>query len=244
MNLEPHLIRLHRHYNLCSKSYDYPYMLDMISALYNITEIIDEINQVTKKVFTVTKPHLIFKLFLKSTNHIYFHLPNPIITYSTGFKGEMRETIFFPDYLGGEEKKLEIRGVFRTGNKSNEILFKMFCFIEKNLDRKEDKIYNNYSKEIQIKKKRFTQYMTDPFIHFKLNKFKYTTISRKDLIEVVANEYNARHPQKKEFKRKHKYSKPVRFFMEFKLAGLPIPAFALLHIANDILSQTTDLYNK
>lgn len=238
-NIHTHLTRLHRHYNSCVKSYDYPAMLDLVVALYNVTELIDEINHVTDKIFTVSEPHIKIKRLMKGHDHIYFDLPNPITTYTTGAQGQMREAVFFPDYLVGEGKDCTIMTRVKFGEDLNEVRFYHFFFRNKSFSKQESKIFNEHIGKTSLKKRRFTQYMNYNFIWYKSGDHKYQSMTRKDLIETVANEYNARHVKKGEIKER-RYTEPVKKLMDFKLAGLVIPAFTLLHIANDILSLLTE----
>jgi hypothetical protein len=64
-----------------------------------------------------------------------------------------------------------------------------------------------------------------------------STFNPHSLISNVPNEYDASHPKKNEVESTNIYSEPVKELMKLVCAGLPLPYFALLHIADEILTN-------
>lgn len=69
------------------------------------------------------------------------------------------------------------------------------------------------------------------------------TISRETLIRRVANTMNGSHPSAAagEGNQESQFDLPIKYLMEFKVGGLPLPYFLLLKIAQDILNVSPHL---
>lgn len=237
MSVQTQLKRLKRHYEQCVKSYDYIGLLDLSHTLRVLGEMTEEIDDSSDKVFKIIKPSKKFTRLLKRSLHIYMRIPEAVTTYAVDSKGDMRPQFFFPkEWQGYSDYKMF--GVFKTGETPNEIKFYNIC-LHNRLTSEEEKRLEEYEKRSTIEKLKFSHYIKRPFIYFKMKRHDPTHITREQLIKRLANEYDASHPGKKNHQSKNKFSGPVREFMNIKLANLPMPYFAILHIAKDIIENVS-----
>jgi len=234
-----HFLRLKRHYDAAVQTYDEVSLLD----LSHILRIWGELKTVLGDSYPKVKSTITFKTgmpakkvrkAIKNQKYVFTYLPDGVITYAS--KGVL---VNFPDQNSQED--------FTTGiavkiSENNKVELKNFCIVSSALEQplikamgSEETKRLNYLSWLGAEVVRVSFINSEGVLH-------EISISREILIKRVANILDGSHPSaasQDDFD--NKFDEPIKYLLEFKVGGLPLPYFILLKIAQDIIDKMPKL---
>ena len=232
MEVNLQLERLKRNFNDSIKRYDIVSFLDLVHSLRVWTEMYDESDVKGDKTFKVSKPPKKLMKLIKRGDFIFMHLPQSVITYAADKKYiGMREIISAPKGKKGAVACWASFGLY--GDLTVDLIYTSSNYASD----EEVKQLHKGTINIPTEKLSFYHYMKRPLLYFRMKDYEPSYISREQLVKRLANEYSASHAKKDNSDLDNMFSGPVRKFMDYKCAGLPLPYFAILHVANDIIQN-------
>lgn len=233
--------RLQRHYDISVKTYDEASLLDLSHILRIWVELkpvlptIDDDFDKKVKFFTGSPIKKVLKQ-TKNCQYIYSYLPKDgVTTYASN--GHLASG---PELEN--DKQLTI-GV-KVKNTGDSILLSQYCYASKALEQPYIKALGNE----QIRRCNYANWLSSEIVRLKyknkdgdLERF---IISREILIKRVANVLDGSHTSlNTDGAGTNQFDEPIKWLMNFKCGGLPLPYFLLLKIAQDIVDNIPKILN-
>jgi hypothetical protein len=236
-NLLRQLQRLRRHYENSLKTYDPISFLDFAHTL----RIFADLSESKEDLFTQSsfiRPNFnkTFKKVFASCEYFYVYLPPEGVRTSAVATKELEGRMITS---GPASEKFSVLSSTKI-EPNGDLSIRSYGIANNVLSAEKRKALYDAEQEIQLRKVNFTNYMNAPAAHFRFQDINISTLSNKQLIQRVANEYEASHPHADDSK---KYivdaaSPIVKKLMDHTCAQLPLPYFILLNIADTILNAT------
>lgn len=228
------LERLRRHYESSVTKYDLPSFLDLASILRIWAEDKGgETDKYKKLSFKKIRQTKTMKSIFSGSEFIYINLPGGV-TSSAAAKSEFKRT----DLMSGPQSNNPFSAsVHAKVDDEGNLTVNEFFIVGRELSEYAIKGLNIESKKVPIETVNFSDYMESPTIYFKLINHEPRQITNKLLIQRIANEYGGSHTEDSDYALDNNLSEPVKIFMQYSCANLPLPYFILLYIAKNIITN-------
>lgn len=229
LRVQMHLHRLKRHYEFAVHTYDDIALCDLSHTLRIWTELSKPLENIAPNFsaaisFKTGRPSSRIIKAVRGYEHIIAILPGGVTTYAAS-----QNKIFYDPNPSGEDWSF----IIELQRESQGILLKNFCLIRgrgEGLSGIENSIMTRCN---------FHTWMTSEVIrvaYFNSEKTLVSMgISREIFVKRVANILDGSHASAAQGDATNRFDEPIKNLLQYRVAGLPLPYFILLKIAQDIL---------
>lgn len=236
-----HLSRLQRHYDAAVKTYDEISLLDLSHTLRIWADLklyLPPVFNTTNAFKGSTPPKAVCRLAI-GRKHVLAAISGMVDTYA--HNGDL---IGMPQY---PSRKMKCTATIRKREDGALELGSVYIIYDLDPLITDDGALAQRLVGERVSKLNYTQWMGADAVRVgyenQSGKVTAVTISREMLIRRVANAMDGSHPSSAtgDDRQGHHYDLPVKYLMEYKIGGLPLPYFLLLKIAQDILGIASSL---
>jgi hypothetical protein len=222
--------RLRRHYEHAEKTYDYASLLDLSHILriwVELKAVLPNIDKsfTSKILFKSAVPNRKILKAYKDVEYIVAFLPDGVTTHAAN--GKM---------FDWKEKEGDFSIGGSVAQKDNWMKMTNFHFCFPNADEGTKSITDNP----KISRLNMVQWFGAEIIRINFRKknglLETISIPREILVKRLANIMDGSHTSlEKNGDFDNKFDEPIKFLMDFKCAGCPIPYYLLMKVAQDIV---------
>lgn len=227
--------RLQRHFSHSVSTYDEVSLIDLAHTLRIWNEMAPELPRLnknfdTERIFSTASPVKTVKRKIKKYKHLCIYFPD---FPDGGITTSASNGSAFKYYFNDEEEPTISSGILKY-NEPDLCVYQMIAVH----CEPDDHLFDILGKH-EVKKTNLENWFKSECVRINTinmqGDLEIFVITRECLVKRLANVYEASHSSLVEDTIINKFDYPINILMKYHIGGLPLPYFAVLKIANDIL---------